>query len=92
MASVTLDLNLILTAFGGVVGVVVALAGAIKWMYKSHEARLTESIERCQADNVKQKETNEQLTQELRELRTQFADLSYKVGYLTGRKEAHEAQ
>jgi cell division protein FtsB len=85
MTSVTLDLGVILTAFGAVVS-------ALIWMGKAYEARLENSVKECQADNALQKETNEQLTQEIKELRTQISELRYEVGYLLGRKDANEPE
>jgi uncharacterized coiled-coil protein SlyX len=85
MASVTIDLTVILGAFGGVVT-------ALVWMYKSYDKRLTQSIERCQAENAKHEQTIAFLNVEIKELRTQLADLNYKVGFLTGREKTDETQ
>ena len=92
MTSVTLDLGIILGAFGAVVTALLAVVGALKWMYNSYEKRLNESIKRCEADNAQQKITNDLLKQGIKELRIQLVELNFRVGYLSGRKDANEPE
>jgi hypothetical protein len=81
VATLTIDVAVVLGAFGAVVT-------ALVFMYKSYDKRLSDSIQQCQLENAKHEETINLLNLKIEELTKKMIELSYQVGFSTGKGKA----